>query len=147
MNCSCVRPVQSGLTLLELLIALVIVGILTSLALPGYSAVLQRAHRNEARLALLGIQHAQERYYQRHFRYTDQMAAGGLAIGERSAGGSYQLEVALQDEGQSYLASATPVTGGRQAGDRECAALTVDETGRRGGRTSAGNDASTACWR
>ncbi len=53
-----------GFSLLELLVTLAIVGILTAIAWPGYGAVMQRAQRNDARLALLGIQYAEELRYQ-----------------------------------------------------------------------------------
>jgi type IV pilus assembly protein PilE len=136
-----------GFTLIELLIALAIVGILSAVALPSYTAVRHRAQRNDARLALLRIQHAQERYYQRALRYADDLGDGALGIGDVSDAASYQLSVSLDGEAQHYVAAARSVAGGRQAADTACALFTLDDTGRRGAQSSGGDDATTACWR
>jgi type IV pilus assembly protein PilE len=142
---------QPGFTLLEMLVTLAIVGILTAIAWPGYGAVVRRAQRDEARLALLGIQHAQELRYQNRLAYGDRLAVpaadGGLGLAELSGAGSYRLSVDLRDDGQRYVASARPVTQGRQSGDRACALLTIDETGRRTATDADGRDATELCWR
>jgi len=139
-----------GFTLLELLVALAIVGILTAMAWPGYGAVMRRAQRDEARLALLGIQYAEELRYQNRLAYGDRLAEpaaqGGLGLAQHSSAGSYLLTVELHDHGQRYLASAQPVARGRQAGDRACALLTIDESGRRGARDADGHDTTALCW-
>lgn len=139
-----------GFTLIEVLIALCIVGILSAIAVPGYSAILVRAQRNEARLALLKVMHAQERHYQIHFRYTDRFEVspqeGGLGLAARSEAGSYLLSVELRDQGQRYLAIAQPDRSRRQAGDRDCARITLDDSGARGASNAAGNDARELCW-
>jgi type IV pilus assembly protein PilE len=142
---------RRGFTLVELLAAIAIVGILTAIAWPGYGAVMRRAQRDEARLALLGIQYAEELRYQSFHSYSGQVAGattdGGLGLAERSASGSYQLTVALLDDGQRYTATARPLVQGRQAADRSCMALWLDETGRRGATDADGRDTAALCWR
>src|ERR671912_1796492 len=44
---------QRGFTLMELVITMVIIGILTAIAIPNYTAYIQRSNRSEARNALL----------------------------------------------------------------------------------------------
>lgn len=135
----------AGFSLLELLIAMAIVGILASIALPGYTAAVTRATRNEARLALLRIEHAQERYYVRHLAYASDLGSNGLAVGTLSEGRRYQLALTLDASGQSYVATASPVPGGRQALDAVCATFRVDETGRRSATDTRG--VASECWR
>ncbi len=126
---------HAGFTLVELLIAMTIVGILSAIAFPGYSAVLQRAKRNEARLALLRIQHAQERHYARHLRYAATIgmteSPETLAMAQRSAGDAYALSVNANADGQHYTVTARALADGGQAGDRACQQFAVDETGQR----------------
>jgi type IV pilus assembly protein PilE len=142
---------RRGFTLLELMITLAIVGILAALAWPGYGAIIQRAQRNDARLALLAIQHAEESHYQRFHAYTGALtgprADGGLGLAERSSAGSYQLSVSASDDGQHYSAVAQALPAGRQGSDHACETFLVDETGRRSARDAAGNDSTAACWR
>lgn len=140
-----------GFSLLELLVTMAIVALLAALALPGYGAVVQRAQRNDARLALLAIQHAEELRYQISNAYTDMLspppASGGLGIRERSDAGLYTLTVSTSGDGQHFMATAHPVAGGRQAGDAACALFMLDETGRRSATDARGQDASVQCWR
>jgi type IV pilus assembly protein PilE len=141
-----------GFTLLELLVTMAIVAILTAIAWPGYGAVVRRAQRDEARLALLGIQYAEELRYQNLLAYGDRLgeavALGGLALAERSATGSYSLSVRLSGDGQHYTAIAEALPQGRQAADRDCRMLSIDETGRRRSADAAGtwSDDPRRCW-
>lgn len=139
-----------GFTLIELVIALAIVGILSAIALPGYSAVLLRAQRNEARLALLQVVHAEERHYQLHLAYTDRfepsLQEGGLGLDAHSDGGNYLLSVALREDGQGYVAVAEPDPSRRQSADRDCARITLDSSGRRGATNRMGDDTGATCW-
>ena len=138
----CVTPsfvTPRGFTLIELLIALAVVAILSAIAWPGYGAVMQRAQRHDARLALLELQHAQERHYLRHFGYTEQLTAART--------GDYRLSISLDANSQGYTAHAVPEPGTRQARDLACARFTLDHTGRHAATDSTGADSTAACWR
>jgi type IV pilus assembly protein PilE len=140
-----------GFSLPELLVTVAIAGILAAIAWPGYAAILRRAQRDEARLALLGIQYAEELRYQKHLSYTDELdtpaAAGGLGLAARSTSGSYTLVVELPGSSQHYRASARPTSPGPQAADQLCAVLMIDETGHRSAADAEGRDTSQQCWR
>ncbi|MEE4301134.1 MAG: type IV pilin protein [Pseudomonadales bacterium] len=68
-------PRQRGITLIELLIALVIVGILTAVALPLYTRYQERSYAAQA-MADLGVcAQALERHYTTGFTYANSTAA------------------------------------------------------------------------
>jgi type IV pilus assembly protein PilE len=142
---------RAGFTLIELMVAMTIVAILGAIALPGYGEVVRRAQRQDARLALLELQHELERYYLSRFTYTDRITgprdAGGLGYRDLSRGGDYRLSVRMREDGQGYVAEAVPVAGGRQARDTQCARFTVDEKGSRTATDAGGADSTALCWR
>ncbi|HYJ41319.1 MAG TPA: type IV pilin protein [Steroidobacteraceae bacterium] len=136
-----------GITLFELLVVLVVVGILAAVALPAYRHHTLRVNRTEAITALLQLQSAEEAYYLRHDTYTASVEAAppaGLGISAASTSGKYALSVALAADGQSYIATASPMPGGVQGADQECLAFSIDARGRRAVSGAAGVQ---RCWK
>jgi len=136
-----------GITLLELLIVLVVIGIIGALTLPAYRQHIFRVHRTEAMTELLQVQSAEEAFYLRQARYADNVAAtppAGLGVSATSNSGKYLLSVAIAADGQSYIATATPAPGGGQDADLDCLAFSVDARGRRA--VSGARDARY-CWK
>src|SRR5262245_9402972 len=123
-----------GVTLLEILVVLVLVGVIGALALPAYRQHMVRVNRTEATTTLYDIASAEERFYLRQGRYTDDVAAAppaglGIAAGESHR---YSFSVALADDGQTFIASATPRRGGGQEADGECLGIPVGPRGQGG---------------
>ncbi|MEY2853701.1 MAG: hypothetical protein RL030_833 [Pseudomonadota bacterium] len=140
-----------GFSLIELLVTLGIAGVLSGIALPSYHHTLQRAQRQDARLALLRIQHFQERHFAEHLRYAGRLpapaGAESLGLDVLSDAGSYELSVQADAAGLGYTALAR--VHGRQSGDRDCAVLTLDQSGRRGSEDAGGNRLlpdTGRCW-
>jgi type IV pilus assembly protein PilE len=143
----------AGFTLVELLVTLTVVAILSAIAWPGYGAIIHRAQRNDARFALLRLQHLQERHYATHFRYASAMGSTAandtLATSGTSEGGLYQLSLSVTEDGQGYVAIASADPDGRQRRDRDCQQLSIDQTGRRRSADADGNWSATdlqRCW-
>lgn len=107
------RPAR-GFTLIELMIAVAVIGILATIAYPTYAGTLQKIRRCDALVTMLSVQMAQERYRGNSMTY------GSLAhIGMPSLSQSrhYALEVtALSATGYEVLASAV----GAQSADTAC---------------------------
>lgn len=134
-----------GFTLFELLVVLVVVGILATVALPAYRQYTLRVNRFEAMTLLLDLQNAEERHYLRHDHYTASIEAAppaGLGLPATGASNKYTLAVSLAVDGQSYIATASPV--GTQAADLECLAFSIDARGR---RAVTGTGGVRRCWR
>ena len=87
---------RRGVTLLELLVALALAGILAGLAYPTYRGHLVRAHRIEAIEALLAIAAAQERFHFQHGRYAQGFepdVTPGLPLPTVTRGSRYRLHI------------------------------------------------------
>jgi type IV pilus assembly protein PilE len=138
------RRSQHGMSLMELMIVVAIVGILGTIAVSSYRGQMLRSNRVDATATLLQVQVAQEKFFLQNNRYATSAefvlapAAGGLGFAATTAGGHYTL-VLSRPTVTTYTITATPA--GAQADDSDCTAFTIDESGT---RTPA---AGTHCWR
>ena len=86
------RKSQSGVTLIELMTVMVVIGILTAIAVPSYRRYLIRAQRSDASTALLRVQTSEEKFYLQKGAYTLDLTSapkdGGLGIGATSGAGA-----------------------------------------------------------
>ena len=138
---------KHGMTLLEILIVLLVAGIIVALALPAYRQQMVRVNRSEAITSLYEIAAAEERFFLRHGRYTDHIAAApprGLGMSGHIGSRHYAMSVSAASDGQTFIASATPTRAGGQDGDGECLAFSLDHRGR---RAVSGSRETTFCWR
>ena len=137
---------QAGFSLVELLVVLVIMGVLSALALPGYTRYVQRGNRTEVMVALLEAQHFMERYYSVNGQYLSPANAVPM-LPQRLQGipsqGTVRYQLSVREAtANSYLLQAVPE--GSMAGD-VCGNLTINQTGLRGVLNSTRSVAE--CWR
>jgi len=130
--CPAVRAVR-GFTLVELMIAVVVLGILASIALPSFLESIRKSRRSEAATALMQIQQAQERWRSNRAAYASDLA--GLGLAGQTPGGYYALSIEDADA-TGYTATAVGKTGTSQAQDAQCRTMRVRLTG--GNLTYAG---------
>jgi type IV pilus assembly protein PilE len=138
------RRRMAGVTLLELMAVVMVIGILSMFALPSYRQYVMRAQRAEAKSALLQLATNQERFYLANRTYggTADLAALGFATG-LSEKGTYALTIAGASA-TDYTATATPTAGGTvdMTADVMCTSFSLTATGV---RTATGTDAAN-CW-
>lgn len=140
-----------GFTLIELMIAVVVVAILAAVALPSFMDSIRKSRRSEAFTALSNIQQAQERWRANNAAYAADLGASGLNVATTTPNGYYTLAVA-STAATGYRAIATAVSGKSQDKDGNCAKLGVQLTGGNltyGGTSISGTLAYAAtnpCW-
>jgi type IV pilus assembly protein PilE len=146
MSCRNSKAGQFGFTLIEVMIAVVIVAILASIAVPSFTKQSMRSKRSDALVALQQAAAAQERYYAINSRY---VANADPFAGTATITSPEQLySVAVAVSGATFTATATPVAGTSQASDSDCTSFTLTNTGAKGstGGYADGGDAGR-CWR
>lgn len=131
---------MQGVTLLELMIVVVIVGVLASIAYPNYREYVARAKRNEARAALLRIATNQERFYLNNNVYTGDLTNLGFGAANNvlTETESYIVSIAVGGGGQNYTATAAYQNPDAELG--KCGTFTIQADGT---RSSA---PYTDCW-
>jgi type IV pilus assembly protein PilE len=135
------RHGAAGFTLIEVMIAVLVVAILGAIAFPSYQEQVLKAKRAEGKAALLRAAQMQEREYTSNGSYTSDLAKlFGVAGTVRSSEddptrGNYTLTIAAAATGglqQGYILTATPnntrATGGSLV-DPDCGVLTLSSTG------------------
>ena len=132
------RKHMHGITLIELLIVVIIVGILTSIAFPNYRAYVERAKRSEAKAALLKCATNQEKWYLQRQEFSTDLAELGFNSPFKTDSGAYQLTVGTTDRFENFTCTSTYLEGGAEAG--KCSTLAIDSTGN---KTSS---PETDCW-
>lgn len=131
---SALRRLARGFTLIELMIAVAVVGILLSIALPAYQDQVRRSSREAAQAQLVELASLQERIFLNGNAYTANVtaayngtAAGGLGVTSgRTRDNKYTLTAAAA--GATFTLTATPVAGSTQASD---GTLTINAAGHR----------------
>lgn len=127
----------NGFTLIELMIAVAIVGILAALAYPSYQDSVRKTHRAEAQGDLMELASFMERYFTENNSYTDGGVGPALPFTQSPRTGTqfYILEFSARNA-TTYTLRARPQ--GNQTADT-CGAMTLTNTG----ATAA---ATAGCW-
>ena len=80
---------KKAFTLTEMMITVILIGVLASMALPGYRTFVEKGRTSEARHVLGLIRQAEIAYYTEHDAYTNQLGDLGLALPSATCNGSY----------------------------------------------------------
>lgn len=131
---------EKGFSLIELMIALVIVGILSCIAYPSYAHYMTKSRRSDAQIALLSLATNMERYYAENNTYKG-ASLTKFQINSVTAQGYYKLAITNLTP-TSYLLRAVP-QGVQAKNDQSCKTLTLDQLGQ---KSETGKGLVTECW-
>jgi type IV pilus assembly protein PilE len=133
---------QSGFTLIELMIVVVIVGILASIALPAYQDFVRKGRRADALAKLLDLQLTQEKYRANNPSYAKNLSELGLSATNVNSNYYVLTNPFPIAATNSYTLTMVPQTYGNQNNDKqygvECTSLSIDQNG---------NKTPPECWR
>ena len=125
---------HNGFSLVELLIALSLVGLLVSFALPSYQKSVQKSRRSDAITTLLTIQLEQEKWRANHTTYA---TLADLGISNVSKEGYYLVGLTA-NSATGYVLTATATN--EQLNDSGCTTITLTVNG------SSETTVPSACW-
>ena len=139
---------DSGFTLVELMVTLVIAAILVSIAVPTYTSQIRKSKRTDAKTALLDLAGREERYMATNSAYSiDGVALGyGAAFPVTLPNNDYTISAPVVQNADntatpptpaSYALTATAVNV--QAKDTSCATFSLNNQGQQ-------TATSTTCW-
>jgi len=130
-----------GFSLIEVMIAVAIVGILAAIALPSYRHYVLRGNRTDAIKALTFYQQALERCYSQNFSYTGCAQIPAMPVA--TTDGYYSITMPTLTN-TSYVLLATAANS--QAADTQCTTFQVTQAGAQSAQDSTSNDQTQACW-
>jgi type IV pilus assembly protein PilE len=132
---------QSGVTLIELMIAVAIVAILTAIAYPSYQRYVARTHRDAAAGCMSQYVQFMERFYTSNMRYngTGFTAPSLPCRQENSLDRRYTVQL-RSSTATAYTIEAIPTQLQSAADPLQCGTLAINNFGT---RTPTNNE----CWR
>lgn len=126
-------PRAAGFSMIELLVAIAIVGILMAVAVGSYDFAMVKSRRGAAKACLAGGAQFMERYYTTHFTYEDAV----LPACSDDVTEYYAVAFSGTPDADTFTIEAVPNASQK---DSTCGTLSIDNTG-----TKGANDVE-ACW-
>ena len=145
---------MKGFSLIELMVAVAILGILAAIAVPAYQASVRKSRRTEARTALLDLAGREEKFNSATNTYSQDFTQLGWAADLHPmplGSGNYTIDVKVVTPKAgsglpyTYLLTVVPAGGSDQINDTPCQKFTVDQLGTQLS-TDGAADTTATCW-
>lgn len=148
------KKIAHGFTLIELMIGVAIIGILAGIAYPSYMKQVEKSNRSDAKVALNDAAQRLQRCFTAHGKYNTADGVCAVVDSLKSAGGIestegfYRVRFAANADvaAATYLLTATPIAGRRQANDNDCARFTLNQLGVRQAFRTDNSVNTDNCW-
>ena len=133
---------QQGFTLIELMMAVAVVGILTAIALPSYQEQMRKTRRADGQAALSNFAQQLEKCAAVYGAYNN--ANCGVVLPADSDEGYYRVS-AVALTASTYNLQVQPIATSVQKGDTDCWTMRLNNLGQRVA-TNSGGSAAPKCW-
>lgn len=132
---------RNGFTLIELIIAMLVLSILTAIAVPSYTNYTHRAKRSDATRTMTIDAQALERCYSQGFTYV-----GCTQVSSSASTPQGYYTVSVTTTANSYSITAVPVSPGPQTADSACQTFQLNNAGTQSAQDGSGNPNTQTCW-
>jgi type IV pilus assembly protein PilE len=133
--------VRNGFSLIELVVAMLVMAILTTIAVPTYMNYTHSAKRSDATRTMTIDAQALERCYSQGFTY---VGCAQVSASATSSEGYYTVSVTMT--ANSYSITAVPVSPGPQTSDTPCQTFGLNNAGTQSALDGSGNSNTQTCW-
>jgi len=142
---------QHGITLIELMVVVAVVGILAMIAVPSYRQYVVKSNRAAAEAFIMSVANKQEQYMLDARTYAGVAADPGDSSGLTTLGLSapndvsknYNIKIgAVSNAPPTYKITAEP-TGSQATNDTQCGSVSINQAGT---KAISGTGSVAACW-
>ena len=135
---------HKGVTLIELLIVVAVIGVLSAIAYPSYQEHSLKGYRSQAMADLIKIQLTLEAQFTKNSSYSFSLVSGGTCSFCESSLKRYKLSIDASGTGADrYVIAATPQATSGQDKD-SCKTLSLNAAGI--GKALDHGTAISGCW-
>lgn len=127
---------QKGMTLIEVLIVVVIIGIIGAIAIPSYNSHIEKSRRVDGQRGLVELQLWLEQYYTENKNYPNTITCGSCTL-------SNEYTYSIKNNGlgaDRFVITADVKSTGLQKND-PCKSMSINAAGNKSGKPN-----TQVCW-